>query len=143
MDQEQVFFNPDGRWTNIHTFLKNGKCLYSGKSLYTMKKEMPRGFVLAYAAAANEQNKIDEIKYCEKPHEISEEEYFDSLEVLPPSDWQRVGDLGEYFHVSEAYTADIYRCCFEIKIGQKSRYFSCLNRGGRKRDLFMELYKRL
>ena len=41
------------------------------------------------------------------PHRVTEQRFWEMLEVLPPDDWTR-GDTFECFRVIEAQTADLY-----------------------------------
>lgn len=51
--------------------------------------------------------------------EITEEQWWDALECLPPMRWTRNGDK-EFFFISEAYTQDIHSCY--VRVG--TRYYT-------------------
>lgn len=53
--------------------------------------------------------------------EITEERYWDMLEVLPPMKWTRRPTY-ELFFICEAYTHDLHTCCVQ----QDKKYYSAL-----------------
>jgi hypothetical protein len=46
--------------------------------------------------------------------EISEEHWYDMLEVLPPRRWTQFGKGNSFFFISEAYTADLHTCFVKV-----------------------------
>jgi hypothetical protein len=63
--------------------------------------------------------------YVKPWKEITEEEYWDYLECLPPCEWHDLNKRFNSFYMSEAYTADLHLFC--IKDRQTGKYY-CANR---------------
>ncbi len=57
--------------------------------------------------------------------EITEDQWWNWLECLPPTKWHHYKGL-EIFFVSECYTSNIYRCC--ISCPDADKYYSALRR---------------
>jgi len=64
---------------------------------------------------------------CGPFEEITKEAWWDALECLPPARWTRTGG-GEFFFISECFTADLYSCY--VRRGDK--YYSALRPIGTK-----------
>lgn len=54
--------------------------------------------------------------------EISEKQYYDSLECLPPKKWHDLAEGINVFFVGECVTADLYSCCLKVD----GRHYSAL-----------------
>lgn len=64
-------------------------------------------------------------KSLEKPWaEITEAEYWDALECLPPCKWHDLNSRFNSFFISEAYTGSLHRHC--IKDRKTDKYYSAL-----------------
>lgn len=59
---------------------------------------------------------------CGNWMEISEEQWWDNLECLPPLKWRTIARDVETFAVGECYTFDLYTFCVRIK----DQYYSAL-----------------
>lgn len=99
----------DGAWYGV----------YSHKSLEETQKAYPGAIVIS---SDNFDRAI-----CEKaklpPEEITEKDFEDALECLPPLGW--VGDEdSESFKMSEFFVADITTIYVRIKDNDQNRYFS-------------------
>lgn len=57
---------------------------------------------------------------CEEWKEITEEQYEDALECLPPMRWHNIGYKTSVFFISEAYTADIH----SAYISSQGKYYT-------------------
>lgn len=71
--------------TNIQTLLRNGKCIYSGKPA---QHYIDAGFeIMNPDEAVHLVDKALEERYSGQWEEISEKEFWDMLEVLPPESY--------------------------------------------------------
>jgi hypothetical protein len=60
--------------------------------------------------------------YVKPWREITEEQYYDSLECLPPCKWHDLNNRFNSFFISEAWTADLHSFC--IKDRKTGKYYS-------------------
>ena len=110
----------------VQTVLRNGKCIYHGKpeSYYVDK---------GYLIVTEEEFEPIHEKYlndmCGDWKEITEENFEDALNVLPPMRWENGG-----FFMSERYTGDV--TAFYQQIGNK--YYTSYQRLSYKRDDILE-----
>lgn len=72
------------------------KCVYTGKS-YADRKDL----VTTYREAANEISKLEDKKYNTPWQKISEEIFWERLEILPPQKWETTNGV-EMFYISES-----------------------------------------
>jgi hypothetical protein len=56
--------------------------------------------------------------------EITREQYWYALEVLPPCRWRGIGDSFETFHISERVTANIVNWYCQTRTERGERYFT-------------------
>lgn len=78
-----------------------------------------------------------EARYCTGFHEISEERWYDALEVLPPKRWEMGGTI-EYFAMME-FTCGTFRDFYFKHRAEKTRYFvACLNDHLKHREILEE-----
>lgn len=75
-------------------------CPYSGKTVEELLKEKSGLQFLEW----NEFEKKVEIATVTQPREITEEDYFEALNCLPPLNWTKTGGF-ECFHMSEFTTS--------------------------------------
>lgn len=89
--------------TNCQTAFSDGKCIYTGKPVEEYKTE---GFeIMTLDAACDLIEKAQEARYHAPWEEITEEEYRDALECLPPMRWNKVSGI-EFFQMSERYEGE-------------------------------------
>ncbi|MDE3744001.1 DUF1419 domain-containing protein [Maribacter polysaccharolyticus] len=107
--------------TNVTTFIKDGKSIYTGKTVDEYLKE---GCILCSMDEACELIRpIEDRKYTGPFKEITEEQYNRSLEVLPPERWIKSHNA-QFFRMSEYYTSNITSHFIQYK----NRYFSANKR---------------
>lgn len=99
MNIEKWVVDPENFDGYAKTYLVNGKCPYYGK---TEAEYLAEGYKVVsddeYTAMVREYEK----SLCGKWQEITEEEFEDMLNVLPPLRWYNGG-----FYMSERYTGSI------------------------------------
>ncbi len=81
-------------WMSYITFLKNGKCPYTGK---TKEEYLAEGKSVVDENTFQRMMDVYEDSLCNDWQEITEEFYNDQLNVLPPLKWSAKG-----FFISEA-----------------------------------------
>jgi len=113
MNTEHCFFQPKTKVT-IDIVRPDGLSLYGGKTLEDLGDEYGEVVIIdtdtAYRVHCDSAKK--------RPTEITEERFFDMLEVLPPAKWVRYKGE-ESFHVCELITGNIGSIF--VRIGK--RYF--------------------
>lgn len=113
---------------SIQTVCENGKCVYYGKP---EKWYLENGYQL-YTEAGLDILFEERRKEMSKDWvEVSEEDYYDALEVLPPLKWYDGG-----FYISEATWADMH--AFYIKYNGKY-YSSCQSVFDKREDIVNKL----
>lgn len=107
---------------HAETVLRDGRGMYSGKS---EKEYLDEGFkITGYDEFHEQLTKTENEKYTSKPWiEITEDEWWDMYEVLPPMKDTRL-DGWHFFFISEATTSNIHACFCEIG----DRYFTASRR---------------
>ena len=104
-DITHCFYEP-GKHCIVDTAVKNAAgeyvSLHSGQTLMQLRDERPN-IVLGEFDAWMEQ---DEKSLISPPKEITKEEWWEALEVLPPESWQHSGG-GESFVMMEYYSGRI------------------------------------
>lgn len=109
----KVFFSPGAKYCSaidlVHPVSGNGA--YSGKTLDDFKAEYPDIEIVDDEVSIQH----DRNRHITTPKEISESEYTDLLECLPPCKWGSSAFGGSAFHVSERITHDIVTWC--VKLG--------------------------
>jgi hypothetical protein len=109
----QVFFSPSAKYCSaIDVVNRNGIGAYSGRTLEQLREEYPD------ISIVDEQVSIDHDRNrrITAPVEISQEDWYYLLEVLPPCKWGRSASA-EAFHISERITYDIVT--WAVRIGTK------------------------
>ena len=89
--------------------------LYSSKTLAQFRAEHADAVVMAWEAA----HELERAQYLKPVTEITQERFWEMLEVLPPCKWARY-DGEESFFVSEAIHSDIH--AWFVRIDE--RYFT-------------------
>lgn len=82
--------------------LKEGRGTYSGETLDEIRARYPDARLMD----DDEYNRIHAAYWTSEPVEITEDEYVDALEALPPLQWRR-GDYAETFKMSEFLSGSI------------------------------------
>lgn len=106
----------------VKTAIRDGKCLYYGR---------PEEYFLenGYLIVTEEEFEPIHEKYlndlCNKWKEVSEDQFEDALNVLPPMRWRNGG-----FYMSERYTGDVSSFYQEIN----GKYYTSLQRLSYDRD---------
>lgn len=108
MEDFIVVVNPDFKG-RTQTFLnKDGKCIYTGKSLEEMRKEDGIEYI---TPDDQTMDKMWEEYYKSiqgKWEDITEERYYEMLDVLPPMNWRNIGKGVEVFCICEAFTGHLH-----------------------------------
>ena len=100
----QVFFSPSAQYCSAIDVVnpETGRGVYSGKTL--------EEFIFEYADISIVDDEVavqhDRQRRITEPREISQEDWYYLLEVLPPCKWVRHSSA-ESFHISERITHDI------------------------------------
>ena len=104
--------------------MRNGeyRCQYDNETLSEIQAVKPNMRLMPFNDAWRAIDAAQTAAYCHAPVEISQDQFFEMLEVLLPCKWLR-GTDSEAFFISEALCSDIHNWC--VRIG--SRYWS-LNR---------------
>jgi hypothetical protein len=68
-------------------------------------------------------------KYIEEPRAITEADYWEQLEVLPPQRWHRGAEF-EAFHCLERYSGDVARWTVRLGRGEGATYWAFNDRTG-------------
>ena len=115
------------------------KGAYFGQSVYQIKKENPNAQIMTLGRAIDEIEAVNDFEICTQPKSITRDEYYESLNILPPQDYKQ-REMWEYFHLMEFWTSDISNCFFRVRVAGKHYFFSCLNRVSRKDDLLVDCF---
>jgi hypothetical protein len=112
-----VFFSPSAKYCSAIDLARDGRGAYSGKTLDDFRAEYPDIQIVDEDVSIQH----DRNRKISPPREITEDEYTDLLECLPPCKWGRGEFGGSAFHVSERITYDIVTWC--VKLGDKHYRF--------------------
>jgi hypothetical protein len=107
----------------------NGRCVdvikegsktgqYSGKTFEELSARYDSPLALVDNVAYQRLYHIHLQGKCTKPIEITEERFFELLEVLPPCRWSKYGRF-EVFHISERLEGNIVTWCAKDQISGK------------------------
>ena len=113
----------------VKTAIRDGKCLYNGR---------PEEYFLeqGYLIVTEEEFEVINEKYlndlCNNWKEITEDQFEDALNVLPPMRWKNGG-----FFISEMYTSDV--SSFYQQLGDK--YYTSYQRLSYNRDNILDNLK--
>jgi len=123
-DNMIVFYEPGKTHLYSVAVRRNGeyRSNYGNKTLAEAQASHPAVQLMPFGDALRMIDAAQTAAYCHEPVEITQDQFWEMLEVLPPCKWLR-GTDSEAFFVSEALCADIHTWC--VRIG--SRYWS-LNR---------------
>jgi len=88
--------------TNLHTIMKNGHCIFSGKE----KDDFVGARFLPVEDAVELAEQVAIFENCLPWKEISEDEWWEALEVMPPEQWKHCGGI-EFFRWMEYLTGRI------------------------------------
>lgn len=113
----QVFFSPSAKYCSAIDVERDGRGIYSGKTLDEFKAEYPDIQIVDDEVSVQH----DRARCITAPREITEDAYTYLLECLPPCKWGRGAEGGSAFHVSERITYDIVTWC--VKLGDKHYRF--------------------
>ena len=128
---EQLVIYKTGE-THLQTTITNGYADYTnGKRPEAYLDELGPGYAcLPIDQALELIAKAEKEKYLDAPwEEITEEKWFEWLEVLPPENWKNVDGV-DIFRLCEYQTSNITRHCARYNAGGKpmNRYFTSLRR---------------
>lgn len=122
----KVFFCPAADYCSaIDVPRKDGRGRYSGKTLEELQAEYGDVSIVDYFVSIQH----DRSRRITSPKEITEEQFCQWLECLPPCKWKR-SKSAEAFHVSERITHDIVTWC--VRIGKS--YYSFNDTDGLSAD---------
>jgi len=105
---------------------KEGRSYYTGKTI----EEMQQGYESELIAVNDEELDLV-IKEYENSlqkewQEISEEEYFDALECLPPMNWRTIEPGVNVFCISEGYYGSLHSHFLKLSNKEGVKYYSAL-----------------
>ena len=118
--------------THIQTTITNGYADHTnGKRPEAYLDELGPGYAcLPFDQALTLIKKAEKEKYLDDPwEEITEKQWLDWLEVLPPENWKNINGV-DIFRICEYQTSNITRHCARYNAGGKSmnRYFTSYRR---------------
>ena len=83
---------------------------YGGETLKELRIRENNSYLIAISPnEIYKRNRIYEQSLCAPFHEITEENFYDSLDILPPIHY-----AGRFFFVGEPYCGNLYPFCFTI-----------------------------
>lgn len=109
MNNPKVLYVPGEYYLRTALTERNGQLvsIYSGETVQEMLKDLPAETIVASLDDVLPMVEAAQRKaFCFPPKEITEERFWDMLEVLPPHDWKRTAD-GESFKMCERTSGDI------------------------------------
>ena len=111
--------------THLQTIATAGICAYTdGKTVEKYMTELGTGFVcIPLEDALDQINQAEDNTYIKPWKEITEDEYYYQLEVLPPQKWRKVDDMN-IFRMSEYMTGNITLHCANYN----GKYYSACRR---------------
>jgi len=128
--KERMFFYEPGKTNAVDIFNpKTGLGLYSKETLEQIQVRYPEAQLLPESVAMPQIEKAQEDKYCFAPKEITDEQFYEALESLPPLHHICTGI--ESFCMSEFYSSDITAMYF--RVGDK--YFQATDHIDKYNDL--------
>jgi len=95
---EQIFYSPEKKLC-IDFVDEKGLSYWCGKSLDDLKGEYGNVVVITY----DEYQEIERKRWTQPPAEVTEEQFQNQLEVLPPENWKQIPG-GEYFQMCEYWS---------------------------------------
>ena len=100
------------------TYMRDGQTYgtYSHETLDQIKARYPGAILTDYETASPMIDATEKANFKHPPVEITEERFFEMLEVLPPQDWQRTKE-GESFKLMER-TSGVYTAIFACVAGK-------------------------
>lgn len=108
----------------------NGLGLFSGRSLDQLTSDYPDIEIVEVDAAVE----IMDAANRRPVEEITQEQYWYALEVLPPENWKQIPN-GDYFQMSEYWSGDITTYYAQLN----GRYYTWMDNAWMKPDQVMEL----
>jgi hypothetical protein len=126
---ETCIFDPNSKYgIGIYSFVVPDRtpevlvCMYGGQTLEELKaqgKVSPEAFVCPWEEASRLSEDLVRQKYCKGPSRVTEERWWELLEVLFPARWEHF-EGAEIFMMPECITSTFY--IFGVRIGED--YFS-------------------
>lgn len=112
---QAIYNHTTGR---IHSMLTaDGLCAYSGKTPQQIIEASDEDLEqMVFSAAVDLADAACRARHCRGPEPISKEHYEEMLNVLPPENWTRNGDI-ECFRLSERLDGPI--ATFFVKVGNQ------------------------
>lgn len=130
-----VFFDPAGDQFGpvvIDAVLSNGRGQYGGKSIEQLRHQYP----LVRRCRVDVALQWIEDYHRTEPQEITRDQYWEMLEVLPPVGW-KIYDSAESFKMSERLTGNITG--IYARVGASNpRYFTFYDSINMKHDQIIE-----
>lgn len=126
---EPCIFDPNLKHgTGVYSFMKPDRtpevlvCMYGGQTLEELKAEgkvSPEAFLCPWEEAYRLSCSLARQTYCKGPSRVTEERWWELLEVLFPARWEHF-EGSEIFMMPECITSSLYT--FGVRIGED--YFS-------------------
>ena len=125
--KELVIYKPGN--VHLNTFVKDGICAYTGGKTVSEYLETigPDYVCIPYEEALVQITEAEETHYITDFEEITEEEWEDMLNCLPPCKWQRCHGI-EFFYMCEMYTGNISSHFARVKGLDGTRCFKARRR---------------
>lgn len=107
-DADPVLYDP--KTGHLQDFIQGETMLFSKRPLADVLAEMPNLERVTFAKAVELSEAFARKRYCTGATQITEERFWEMLEVLPPCRWDTTSVGGrrlEMFHVSERLTGNL------------------------------------
>lgn len=110
--------------TRLITTIKNGQCVYTGKTIKELQAEYPGSEKMDFEDACHFIDKALEKKYSDSWEEIDHERYMFLLEALPPQHWH-----SGFFCLTEKTECNYTTVCGSFR----GRYFEAIREANPRR----------
>lgn len=112
-------FDPNSKYASASTQLRDGRCVYSGKTIDEMINDGTISddyFICDLKTLVRLRRERARKLYCNGASEITAERFNELLNVLYPARWERFPG-GELFMVPECISETVYQFC--VRIGER------------------------
>lgn len=133
----QCFYEPGSEYV-IDTIGENGLSSVYQESPEEIRRRYPRAEIWNFDEAWKEVERIQYETYISAPKEITEERWYDMLDILPPMQWRKGCDT-ETFLLRETLTLDLH--LIFCRIG--ARYFEMTDRRSLSHEQIVDACKTL
>lgn len=113
----------------VTAILKGARSTYTNYTFEQIQADTPDDeleVIYDFDVYYEKYHKPYELSLQKEWKEITEEQYYEMLECLPPWRWRKIDSNISCFAVSECYTMSLHSFCLEVTTEEGLKYFSAL-----------------